>query len=209
MKKLAIIGAGGFGREILWLAQHINVYENISFVDDAIKKGTIINGHEVIGTIDDLIMSKNSYDVAVAIGNAAIRKMIVDKLSGQDKIQFPNLIDPTVEIDENSIGKGNIICKGNIFTVDYSLGNFNIINLSSTIGHDVTIGNFVTVYPGVNISGNIEIDDLCEIGTGSKLIQGIKVHTNSIIGAGSVVIKDIPAHVMAAGVPACIKKERS
>ena len=50
------------------------------------------------------------------------------------------------------MGKGNIVCAGNILTVDITLGDFNIINLDCTVGHDAVLHSYVTVYPSVNIS---------------------------------------------------------
>lgn len=212
MKSLVIIGAGGFGREVAWLAEKINhvknEYERICFVDDNLEIGTKVNGYEVIGTIESLINNEDVCDITIAIGNSVTRKAIAERLMKDNTKAFPNLIDPDVDLDIKKLGKGNIICSGNILTVDYTIGDFNIINLSSTVGHDVEIGNYVTVYPGVNISGNVTIEDLCEIGTGTKIIQGVNIGRNTILGAGSVIISDIPKDVMAAGVPAKVKKER-
>ena len=78
-----------------------------------------------------------------------------------------------------SMGEGNIICAGNILTVNVVLGDFVILNLSCTVGHDAVIESFVTVYPGVNISGCVKIGQGVELGTGSKIIQGIAVGSNS------------------------------
>ncbi len=44
------------------------------------------------------------------------------------------------------------------------------------------------------------------IGTSSTILCGVSIGENSIIGAGSVVTKDIPPNVVAAGVPARIRR---
>ena len=62
----------------------------------------------------------------------------MERLVGVDYLEFPNIIDPSVQMSERiTMGKGNIICAGNILTVDIALGDFNIINLDCTVGHDV------------------------------------------------------------------------
>ena len=88
-------------------------------------------------------------------------------------------------------GKGNIICAGNILTVDIQIGDFNIINLDCTIGHDAILISYVTVYPGVHISGMVTIGAESEIGTGTQIIQGTRITDQVIIGAGSTIIRDI------------------
>ena len=58
MNKLIIIGAGGFGREILDTLNYINkidkAYLIIGFVDNVISQGEIVNGIEVLGNDDVL-----------------------------------------------------------------------------------------------------------------------------------------------------------
>ena len=107
---------------------------------------------------------------------------------------IPNIIDPSVRMSERiTMGKGNIVCAGNILTVDITLGDFNIINLDCTVGHDAVLHSYVTVYPSVNISGCVEVGEASELGTGSHIIQGVKIGSHAIVGAGSVVIREIPS----------------
>lgn len=206
MNDIFIIGAGGFGREVAFLIERINIstaqYKNIYFIDDNSEIGSYVNGYKVIGNIKYLIEHKETAEVVIAIGSAKVRKQIIDMLNRNQSIIYPNIIDPSAIINEMNIGKGNIICANNIFTTNYEIGDFNIINLSCTVGHDVKIRDFVTIYPGVNISGNVGIDSNTEIGTGTKIIQGIKIGENTIIGAGSVVIRDVQANSLYVGVPA-------
>lgn len=212
MNEIVIIGAGGFGREVAWLIERINKvkknYKLLGFIDDNVKKGIQIDNYSVLGTINELKRYEKKINVCIAIGNAKIRKKIYEKIKINQNLNFPNLIDPSVLINENNIGKGNIICANNIFTVGYKVNDFCIINLSCTIGHDVLMKSFVTVYPGVNISGNVNIEECVELGTGSSIIQGVSIGKSSIIGASACVIKDIESNVTAVGLPAkSIKKE--
>ena len=70
MKKIAIIGAGGFGREIKTLIDQINavkpLYELIGFFDDStsLKK---INGVSVLGNINRLINDFSNQELCMAI----------------------------------------------------------------------------------------------------------------------------------------------
>lgn len=206
MKQIVIIGAGGFGREVQWLIERINA-KNITwqlkgYIDDAIEAGTLINGYPVLGGIDYLLEMEDEIAVVCAIGSSKIRKKIVEKIANKDNIEFPNLIDPHVQMSNYiELGVGNIICAGSILTVNISIGDFTIVNLDCTVGHDVILNSFVTVYPSVNISGCVKIGESTEIGTGTKIIQGKTIGDEIIIGAGAVVVKDLEISGTYVGVP--------
>lgn len=214
VKDIVIIGAGGFGREVQWLIESINEksgeWNILGYIDDCIPVGTEIDGYRVLGSCEDLFKYKDSLAVACAVGASQTRKKIIEYISANDNISFPNLIAPTV-VASNRIayGMGNIICAGNILTVDITIGNFNIINLDCTVGHDVRIESYVTLYPSANISGNVFLGAKAEVGTGCHVIQGISIGEEAILGAGSVVIRDIPDKCTAVGSPAKVIKQRN
>lgn len=206
MKQIVIIGAGGFGREVQWLIERINAKELTwqlkGYIDDGIEAGTKINGYPVLGGIDYLLEMEEEISVVCAIGSSQTRKKIIEKISNKNNIEFPNLIDPNVQMSNYiELGRGNIICAGSILTVNISVGDFTIVNLDCTVGHDVILNSFVTVYPSVNISGCVKIGQCTEIGTGTKIIQGKTIGNKVIIGAGAVVVRDIDIPGTYVGVP--------
>ena len=73
MKKIVIVGAGGFGREVKMLIDQINFnkkqYEFIGFYDDNIEKGTIINGFKVFGPISELDQIDYNLEVIISIAS--------------------------------------------------------------------------------------------------------------------------------------------
>ena len=134
---------------------------------------------------------------------------MIERLRVCNRIDFPNLVDPSVLMSERiTFGEGNIICAGNILTVNIQVGNFNIINFDCTIGHDVVMKDFVTLYPSVNVSGATTLESCTELGTGAHIIQGLTIGEESIVGAGSVVIRDIPERCTAVGNPCKVIKCR-
>ena len=207
MKRILIFGAGGFGREVQWLIERINqkkpTWQIEGYLDDGIEPGTEINGYKVLGGLDKLQEYDRSVAVVCAVGSARIREKIISRIKQIGKFCFPNLIDPDVQMSQYiSMGEGNIVCAGNILTVNITLEDFVILNLSCTVGHDAVLESFVTVYTGVNISGCTKIEQGVELGTGSKIIQGITVARNTIVGAGAVVVRHMPAECVVMGVPA-------
>jgi len=207
MKKIAIIGAGGFGREVKCLIDDINkqkpTYEIIGFFDDNIEKGKTINNHEVIGTIEDLNKIDYILNVVFGIGIPDIKRSIYEKINNEN-LKFPTLIHPSVikSNDEVEIGQGCIICAGTIITCNIKIENFVTLNLCCTVGHDTIIENFSSFMPTVNISGEVHIEESVYVGTGAKIINQLTIGNNTVVGAGALVSKSLPKKCTAVGIPA-------
>lgn len=202
MKELIIIGASGFGKEVLWLARRIGLTVR-GFLDDTPEKqGEDILGIPVIGKVSDY---GNYLDCSfvVAVGSTSGRRSIVGKL---DNVEYATLIDPTAIIEGNIVGAGSIVCAGVVATVDVEIGEHTIVNLNTTLGHEVKVGNFVTIAPNCSISGNINIEDDVHIGTGATLVEKIALRRGSVLGMGSVLSKDLEANKFAVGNPARVIK---
>lgn len=215
MKKIVIIGAGGFGREVKMLIDQINYnkkkFDFIGFYDDNIEKGSMINGFKVLGSIDELLQVDYNLEVVISIADPTIKKKIYETINCNHFISFPTLIHPNVLIgtDEVSFGYGCIICASNIITVNISIGNFVILNLGCTVGHDTKIGDYCSFMPSVNISGGVIIENSVYVGTGAVVIQVVKIGKWATIGAGAVIIHDVPDFAVVVGNPGKIIKYTS
>lgn len=210
MIDIAIIGAGGFGREVKCLIEDINnstaqleKYNIIGFYDDGVEKGTTIHEYKVLGKVSDLNNHSKPLNVVVAIGTPKTKKNVINSITNQT-IVYPNLIHPSVIKSKNNIilGKGNIITAGCILTCDIKLEDFVVLNLSCTVGHDTVIKSYGSCMPSVNISGEVIIEEGVYVGTGTRIINQLKVGKNTIIGAGAMVSKTLPENCTAVGVPA-------
>lgn len=206
MKKIAIIGAGGFGREVKMLIDQINKkekqFEIVGFFDDKLYSERI-NGLNYLGNLKDLNSWNSLLSIVVAIADPKTKKKIVESITNPN-VDFPNLIHPSVLIgyDDVKIGKGNIICAGVIVTVNIVIKDFIILNLSCTVGHDTTIYSYSSFMPSVNISGEVTIEEGVYVGTGAKIINQVAIGNYTIVGAGAVVSKSLPANCTAVGIPA-------
>lgn len=210
IKNLFIIGAGGHAREIAYLIEDINIAERqwniLGFIsnDDA-EIGNTMMGYEIF---PERILKKRKTEqlnLVIAIGNSRTVKKIHCELMGlKSNIEFPNIIHPRVvpNLRGTSMGIGNIICAGNIFTTDIQIGSFNCINRACNISHDVRIADYCIINPGVNLSGGVEIEKGCLIGTGATILQYLKIGAYSVIGAGAVVTRNVRKNRTVVGVPA-------
>jgi sugar O-acyltransferase (sialic acid O-acetyltransferase NeuD family) len=200
MKK-AIIGFGGFGREIYW---SLNSYEREGlkfFVDEEYYNPNDLN------TLPLSQLDTQKFEVIVAIADSKVREKIVNSLPSDTK--FFTHMHPSAQIhgDDVEIGEGSIICAGTIITTNVKIGKHAHLNLITTIGHDCVIGDYFTTAPGVQISGNVKIGNKVYFGTRSCIKQKLNVCNDVIIGMNSGVVKDITQAGTYVGTPAKILKK--
>ncbi|WP_421722098.1 acetyltransferase [Alloalcanivorax xenomutans] len=206
MKPVVIVGYGGFGREVFWLAKDCG-REVLGFLDDGTEPGTY-GRYQVLGPVKDWPTYFEA-EFVVAIGNPRTRKKVVMAMQSSGVPQFATLIHPSVVMDSESveIGEGTLICAGCVGTVDFKLGKHVIVNIKCTVAHDDLIGDFVTVAPLTAISGNVTLQDGVEVGTGAALRQGVTMATGSMLGMGGTLTKDAEANTIYVGSPAKPFKE--
>lgn len=209
MKKLLIIGAGGFAREVIWLVKEINMrhkeWDFWGYIEYKENIGKSINGYSILGDIEWLNSLNEEVFIVVAIGNGKVRENIIKSIDR--KIRIATLIHPDILIDStNKIGEGSILCKGAIVTVNTDIGKHVIVSIDSTVSHDAILRDYTTILPGTHISGNVVIGEKTTVGAGTVVIEKILIGSESIIGAGTVVIKNVDSNCTAVGNPARVIK---
>ena len=208
-KKLVIFGAGGYGREMLFLVSDINAsnnycYDILGFIDDTpALQNKVINKFPVLGDSSWLMNYNDEINVVIALGSSQSRKIVYERLSQNQNILFPNIIATGAKYSEEvSFGKGCIIGNYTILSTNISIGDFVLIGNLCDIGHDVKIGDFVTIFGCACLCGYVEIGSFSEIGVGADIIPKKKIGENSVVGAGAVVMRNVPANCTVYGNPA-------
>jgi sugar O-acyltransferase (sialic acid O-acetyltransferase NeuD family) len=206
LKDIAIVGAGGFGKETLVMINQINAINPqwlvTGFYDDGIAEGSLVAGLPVLGNLDALKAVDKELAVVVAVGDPKIKRSVVERIQHQH-LYFPTLIHPVATIGENiKAGAGCIITAGCRLTIDITLGDFVLLNLNTTVGHDVHVGAYTSIMPGVHLSGYVRVGEEVLIGTGASVLQHVTIGNRSVVGAGAVVNRDVESKRTVAGVPA-------
>ena len=207
LKKIAVYGAGGFGRETMLMLEQINFskpsWEISGFFDDGMHAGSVVGKWKVLGGLNLVNTLREETYLVIAIADPAVRRAVVTKIINPN-IHYPVMVHPhcLVGSASNRFGKGCILTAGTILTTEINLEEFVIVNLSVTLGHDVRIGKFATIMPGCNISGNVRIGEECMIGTGAKILQNLSIGKQCAVGAGAVVTQHFPDKKTIVGIPA-------
>lgn len=213
MEKLqvAVYGAGGFGREVSWLAESVAVegckLKVVCFIDDDESlQGTSLNNLNVLTLHETREIYPNAYVVS-GIGVPKLRELTMEKAHTAG-FAFLTLVHPRTEMSKwIEIGEGTVICMGSILTTNITIGKHVQINLDCTIGHDVSMEDYATLAPGVHVSGCVHMGKRVYIGTGANVINGSKgkpivIGQDAVIGAGACVTQSIPPGETWVGVPA-------
>lgn len=205
MKELIIVGAGGFGRELLQMVKEINAgkckWKIKGFIDDCLEALDPYEcDYKVIGTIADWRPQENEV-FACAIANPEMKKKVTQDLM-QRGAEFTSIVHPDARISEFcKLGKGIVVFSSAAVSVNTRVGDF-VTLLASGIGHDVEIGDYSTISANCDITGGVKIANNVFVGTSVTIVPQVKVGEGAYICAGSVVMTKVRANTKVIGYPA-------
>ena len=210
---LIIIGAGGFGREVLYASSYSISSSHpplfvLGFIDEDVSKHgqTLCDSYKVFGDLSYLSTVPTGTNLVFGLGSPTVKKGLLKKISVA--FPFPIIQHSSVQMSRwVEVGEGTVLTAGCILTTQIKVGKHVNLNLDCTVGHDSIIGDFCNISPGCHISGHVTLEEGVDIGTGVNILPGLTIGRWSIIGAGATVTKDIPAYSVAVGVPAKVIKE--
>jgi sugar O-acyltransferase (sialic acid O-acetyltransferase NeuD family) len=193
--KLILIGAGGFGREVLSWAHDANKSGLFDKVEYYLDDNQDINLNESYGC--NYLGSIANYEVQASdkfllgIASPLIKRKIYEKFVNYID-QFQTLIHPSVVIAKTAtIGRGVILCPFSLISADVQIADFVTINALSSVGHDSAIGKFSTLSGHVDITGQVIVGEDVFFGTGARVVPRINVGPKSKIGAGCTLMHSV------------------
>lgn len=212
MKGLVIIGAGGFGREVLqyaidMLRANLDVgWDIVGFLDDNISALDEYEcEYKVVGKISGHEVNCDNVYIC-AIGDPLVKARICHEFLNKGA-NFINIIHPSAYIGRTcKIGIGNVLCPNSVLTTDVTIGNFVFINCHANCGHDSIVNDGCTISPFCDITGYARLDECVFLGSHASICPSVFIGRCAKIGAGAAVIDDIPSNCTAVGVPAKVVK---
>jgi sugar O-acyltransferase (sialic acid O-acetyltransferase NeuD family) len=207
-----VVGAGGFGREIVPLVREgfeitqVATSEVVFVVEDEYPiDQPRLNGHRVI-SMSQFIEHGRDARFTVSIGRPQVRQRIAEDLLARGLEPFAIAASSHVRLDENIVGPGAVFCHFSHVTSNARVGKFFHCNIYSYVAHDCSVGDYVTFAPGVKCNGHVVIEDLAYIGAGAVIKDAsdkpIVIGRGAIVGAGAVVTKSVPPGAVVVGSPA-------
>jgi sugar O-acyltransferase (sialic acid O-acetyltransferase NeuD family) len=206
VKRLLIIGAGGFGREVLGWAQ-----QTLDFTSEWVFGGFLDDnpqaldgfgyGESVIGSVSGYAPGELDFFVC-AVGNPRTKEALVRTILEKGG-RFVTLIHPSVIMGNHVIlGRGVILCPRVVLTSDIVVGDFVSLNVGTAVGHDVVIGDWSQTSAFCDLTGFTRLGKGVLMGSHATLLPRRKVGDYAVVGAGSVVVRDVKGGETVFGVPA-------
>ena len=205
-KNILIIGGNSGARistEIFKLTHpESKLFYSETFWKEKIDVQLTDNKNKTIKIINELDL-----DFFIATGDNYKRAEIYNFIKSETGKEPINCIHPSAVISHSAtLGFGNLICPLAVLHTESAIGVCTIINTGSIIEHDCVVKDFAQISPNVTLCGGVQVREYSFIGAGAVVIPNKLIGNKTTVAAGSVVIDYIPNNVLAAGVPAKIKK---
>ena len=161
MKKLLILGAGGYGKTIADVAMQLGCYETIAFLDDG------STGTHILGKCEDFLRFAGEFDeLYPAFGNNAFRMKWLETLLAAG-IAVPTLVHPRAYVSPRAkLGIGTMVLPMAVVNTGVTVDDGCIINIGALIDHDSVIEAGTHLAPGAIVKAENRIK------AGSKIDSG-------------------------------------
>lgn len=205
MRQIHIIGAGGWGREVLAQMQ-----SDIAYNKEWAIKGFLDSrphalygfdcGLSILG--DPLSYTPQPDDAFVcAVGEPRARHHYVQPLLQKNAlfiaIHTETWLNPRVHL-----GRGCFLSPRVHVSPDVHIGDFANIHSQTIISHDVHIGDYAVISAMVFVGGRARIGRFSVIHPNATILPSIEIGEGATVGAGAVVVKDVPPGTTVFGNPA-------
>jgi sugar O-acyltransferase (sialic acid O-acetyltransferase NeuD family) len=210
---IVVIGAGGFGREVIDVMEAMNAagsgspWEFRGVIDDSLSATNRARLQDrsipFLGSSDEYLgTSGAAVSYVVGIGAPSVRRRVADRFDAAGHVGA-TLVHPSVTMGALvTVGAGTVLCAGVRITTNVTVGRHVHINLNATVGHDTTIAEFVSLNPLASISGDCVLEREVLVGVGGIVLNGLRLGEGAVVGGAACVVRDVLPHTTVVGVPA-------
>ena len=165
MKKLLILGAGGYGKTIYDLAQQLGCYDKIAFLDD-----TKANTGSVLGKCDEFLsFADAATEMYPAFGNNETRMAWMARLM-ENGIRVPVLVHPSAYVSPTAtLFAGVTVLPKAVVNTGVMVKTGCIINIGALIDHDCVLEGGCHLAPGAIVKAENRIPACTKIDSGTVI----------------------------------------
>jgi sugar O-acyltransferase (sialic acid O-acetyltransferase NeuD family) len=207
---LVVVGAGGFGREVLATIQEDPASVRLPAGSWSLK-GCLDSNPDALKNYEARLpilgdprhYGVTSKDIFIcAIGDPATKLSICRNLQAKGA-QFIQLVSSMSHIGIRcNLGVGCVLMAGARLSVDITLGDFVCLNGYATIGHDATLSDGCTLSAHCDVTGGAKLGEGVFLGSHATITPGVSLGDYARVGAGSAVVRNVPPYTTVMGVPA-------
>lgn len=199
---VVIIGAGGFGREVLQYATDVGGFEVKGFLDDRDPSEVQLpRGLPLLGRVADY-QPRPGESFLLAVGQPAVRAKIAIRFQSAGA-RFLTVIHPRAYVASTAtVGAGSIIAPFATVGASASVGDLVQVHFYASAAHDTVIGSLSALSPYSVVNGGGRLGEGVFLGTRATVNPQVSVGEYSKVAAGSVVYQDVAERSLVAGNPA-------
>jgi len=203
VKSTIIVGAGGFGREVLQYLKDIHGHDPVrGFLDDhatTVEPASL--DKEILGRISDWEPQPDE-EFVLAVGNPEARLELGRKLA-QRGARFRSVIHPLAWVASSAeLGDGCIVAPFATVGANATLADHVVLTFYASVAHDARVGEASALSPHSVANGGSQLGLATFLGTAAIVNPLKRVGDHSKVAAGSVVYRDVPPGMLASGNPA-------
>ena len=202
--RILIVGAGGFGREVLQWALH-------AWPDEAHKiSGFLSDDTEALSGFDSrfsVVGSVAAYRpvpgdaLVLAIGIPGTRRGVAESLVARGA-EFLSLVHPTAIVAHLAqVGRGTILCPYAIVSVNCQIGRFVLMNYHSSVGHDASVADFSVFSPYATLGGGAVVGEEVFLGLHASVGPRVTLGDRCKVSAGCAALATASADTVIWGSP--------
>jgi len=189
--RVAIVGAGGYGRVALdVLLESGSGGEILGFYDDAhAALSDKVRGFPVLGDIAMLksMLSVEQVHVIVAITDNRARLSVANSIRGIGG-RFMTAVHPLAYLSgAATVGDGSVLAPGAVVHPDAVIGSHCYVGSNAVVERDATVGAGVWISSGAVVGSGVRIGARCSLGHNASVGRKAVVEADARVAAVQVV----------------------
>jgi sugar O-acyltransferase (sialic acid O-acetyltransferase NeuD family) len=204
ISRVFIVGAGGFGREVLQWARDAWADRARVIAGFLSAERNHLGGHE---DHPGIVASPAEFEpesgdgFLLAIGIPETRRRVAEVLKARGAT-FLTLAHPTAIIAPTArIGAGSILCPYSIVSDAATIGECVLMNYHSSLGHDASAGDYAVLSPYAALGGHAHVAEDVFLGMHASVGPGRRIGARSKVSANSCALSDAPPESIVYGAP--------
>ena len=203
---IVIVGAGGFGREVL---QYL--LDTFSSTHECAVKGFVDDQPSDLarfGLPYRVLADTHTYEPSpgdrfvIAVGDPQTRMTLADRFASRGAT-FLRVVHPRAHVAASaSLGAGCVLGPFATVGAHAAVGDHSVLTFCASVGHDAKVGRCCALSPHSVINGGATVADGVFLGSHAVINPLQSVGEGSKVAAGAVVYRDVPPRRLAAGNPA-------
>lgn len=199
-QELTLVGAGGFGRELLEYARDAG-FRVVGYLDDSPTADLRDDRVPYLGGVADGMLPGGAC-VAIGLGDAAARALMAERLRGRGA-RLTTVVHPTAFVSATaSLLEGCILAPFSMAGAHSRVGPNVLLNTFASVGHDAIVGAHSVLSPYASLTGAARVGAGVFMGSYAVAMPAVEVGAWAKIGAGSVAMRNVEPGALVVGSPA-------